>query len=195
MKNIFVKIICTAVAVTLVTATLLCFTSCEDNGDGGNTEAQTASPDGSVATYGNQVGNLCFTAELETFDGGSISIEDTRGKVTVINFWGEWCPWCLYELPDFNKVASEYADSVSIIAIHSLSGIEDGLKYAADNYAGTKMIFAKDALRDAYTYYDVLGGTGNYPRTIILDRDGVIVFSHYGAMSYDALVGVIKEYI
>ncbi len=186
LKNTIVKILC----LSLVTILISSFVAC-----GETDEKPSEASSQEVGTYGNQVGDLCFASDLETFDGGTVNITETRGKVTVINFWGEWCPWCLYELPDFDRVAADYENDVSMVAVHSVSGLEDGLDYAAENYPDTKMIFAKDENRGGYTYYSLLGGTGSYPRTIVLDRDGKIVFSQYGAMSYDALVSVIEEYI
>lgn len=186
-RNGFYKVIC--LCLTLVM--LVCIVSCNDSENATPTETNQTE----IQEYGNETGDMCLPSDLETFDGKTFNIEQTRGKVTVINFWGEWCPWCLYELPEFDRVASEYSDDVTVAAIHSVSGLADGLDYAAKNYPDTKMIFIKDAIKGGFTYYDILGGNGSYPRTIVLDREGKIVFSQYGAMSYDALVEVIKNHI
>ncbi len=153
------------------------------------TEAPTEPP--VEIEYGNQVGDHARPMDLVSYSGEIVNITQTRGKVTVINFWGTWCPYCLYELPDFDRVASEYQDSVSIIAIHS-SGDTEGAAYVDENFPDTKIIFTNDP-SNTDTYYWQLGGEGYYPMTVILDEDGVIAYTHVGAMSYAALTAKINE--
>ncbi len=141
--------------------------------------------------YGNQVGDHARPMDLVSYSGEIVNITQTRGKVTVINFWGTWCPYCIYELPDFDRVASEYEDSVSIIAIHS-SGDTEGKAYVEQNLPDTKIIFANDPT-DMDVYYAELGGTKYFPMTVILDEDGVIAYTHVGAMSYETLTTKINE--
>lgn len=38
-------------------------------------------------------------------------INPTDNKLYVINFWATWCPPCVSELPDFQKVAGEFKSS------------------------------------------------------------------------------------
>ncbi|WP_345086288.1 TlpA family protein disulfide reductase [Bremerella cremea] len=35
---------------------------------------------------------------------------DLAGKVTLINFWGPWCPPCLLEFPDLLQIREEFRD-------------------------------------------------------------------------------------
>ncbi|WP_223577797.1 TlpA family protein disulfide reductase [Kangiella taiwanensis] len=39
--------------------------------------------------------------------GEEKSIEDYRGQWLVINFWAEWCPPCLEEIPELGKLVKE----------------------------------------------------------------------------------------
>ena len=54
---------------------------------------------------------------------------------------------------------------------------------------GTKIIFAEDTslANGADKYCSLLGGTGAYPYTIVLNRNGVITHKQSGAISYDDL--------
>ena len=159
------------------------------------TESSTETPTEPPAQiiYGNKVGDVCYEADLISYSGESLSIADTRGKVTVINFWGTWCPYCVYELPAFDRIASEYPDIVSIIAIHS-SGDDEGKDFVDENYPDTKIIFANDPT-DSDAYYLRLGGVGYYPMTYILDENGVIAYIQTGAMSYDTLKAQISKIV
>ena len=141
--------------------------------------------------YGNQIGDYAPPTDLISYGGETVNITQTRGKVTVINFWGTWCYYCLVEMPHFDRVASEYEDSVTIIAVHS-SGDDEGKAYVDENFPDTKIIFTNDP-SDNDEYYTALGGTIYYPMTVILDKEGKIAYTHVGTMEYEVLAGKIDE--
>ncbi|NVK21434.1 MAG: TlpA family protein disulfide reductase [Kangiellaceae bacterium] len=43
--------------------------------------------------------------QFSLLNGQKRSIEDYRGQWLVINFWAEWCPPCLKEIPQLNLLA------------------------------------------------------------------------------------------
>ncbi len=157
------------------------------------TEEQTENPteDSTLPPVGNTVGSLCPTMTLDTYTGETFSIEETKGKITVLNFWGTWCTPCVQELPHFDEIASEYADTVAVVAIHSALEVESGGDYINETFPNTKMIIPHDTEND--DYYKALGGTISYPMTIIIDEDGIIIFSKTGSVTYDELKGAIDS--
>jgi thiol-disulfide isomerase/thioredoxin len=44
-----------------------------------------------------------------TLDGGSFSLAELRGNVTVVNVWASWCSPCRAEAPGLQKVSTELA--------------------------------------------------------------------------------------
>ncbi len=146
-----------------------------------------------VPEEGHNVGNLAIDFPLEFISGeGKDSIKNHRGKVVVINFWGTWCDPCKSELPHFNQLAEEYSDDVVFFAIHSVQGIQNAPLYIKNNFSDSKMLFLKDVPLSASSessgmYYILLGGIGYYPRTLVLDADGVITYTIDRAVSYDEL--------
>ncbi len=144
---------------------------------------ETTAPSGSedVLVEGSQVGNLCIGYDLEVMDGNGLTGETVNpqktGKITVINFWGTWCGPCKAELPFFDQLASNYEDTVSVIAVHSYLQRSEGPAYIQKNYAGSKITFARDYSEDA-GYYTALGnGADTWPMTVVLDERGVILAS------------------
>ena len=151
-------------------------------------------------TAGNAIGSLCPSDNLEVFDeNGSLgtTVDPTKniGRLTVINFWGTWCPYCLIELPHFDRVAKECGDDVTIYAVHSTNGYGTAPDYVLENCEESKIVFLKDyeANGKKNSYYSALGGDGSYPFTVILDEKGIIVSTHVGAMTYEQLMGALRN--
>ncbi len=145
---------------------------------------------------GSAVGNLCPTYSLDLVDGsGKINIKELRGKIVIINFWGTWCGPCKQELPDFDQVASDYEGEVVVLTVHTVSYADEAPEYIATNFPDSKMLFAYDLPLTSTIdmYFTLLGGTSSYPRTLILDEDGVIVFTADGKVEHNQLVDVIES--
>ena len=140
---------------------------------------------------GNKVGNLIKSVDIETLDGGSVNPTDYRGKIVIINVWATWCPPCKEELPDFSRIASEYSGDLVIIAAHDYYMKNTAPDYVNTNLPESNIIFGYDT-----SYGDVfyaIGGTEYIPMTAIIDRDGVIVYSDSGMLTYNQLVSIIEN--
>ena len=150
---------------------------------------------------GNTVGDLCYNAEVELVygNGDTVKLDDLRGKAVVVNFWGTWCPPCKAELPHFDQLASEYKDDVTFLAIHTDYQKAAVYNYVSTNFPNSEIIFAYDILIDendessADKYFSLLGGTMYYPRTLVLDKNGIITFADDGMLTYDALKAEIDN--
>lgn len=155
-------------------------------------EGDTGEP---LPPRGNEVGNLCVSTELALYTGGeSFAVDNNRGKVTVINFWGTWCGPCIAELPHFEEVAKDYADTVTVVAVHSNYKAPTAAEWISKNYPDTSILFAQDpddGMNGAY--YTSLGGEGDFPMTIIVDAEGVITFTRRGSLTHDELVAAVED--
>jgi len=143
---------------------------------------------------GCEVGDLCPSAELSMVDENGI--EDitnptAAGKITIINFWGTWCTPCVNELPYFDQIASEYKDSVSVVAIHTNMVSDTAEGYLAEHYPESEITFAIDLESEAY--YNQLGGRGTYPYTVVLDENGVITDIFVSSLEYVDLKEVVER--
>ena len=157
-------------------------------------------------SLGNQIGNLCYSYPMEIFDENGFTGETIdpvkTGKLTIINFWGTWCGGCKAELPYFDQIASEYKDQINVIAVHTQLSFYDGeppaQQYVNDNYKDSYMIFAKDNPIDPSNpyspdeFYTMLGGTGAYPITIVLDENGVIIATIFKSLNYNTLKDIVE---
>ena len=160
-----------------------------------------------VTPTGNEVGNVCVGVDLQIIDGNgetgnTFNPATNKGKITVINFWGTWCGPCVKELPYFDKLASEYGDDVTVVAIHTTLVSQTAPGFIQSTYPDSSVIFALDTksnpddITAPDNYYNILGGTGAYPMTIILDENGVITHKFVGSLEehelFEAVESVIK---
>ena len=164
--------------------------------DGKEKEEQSIPTDESTdIVYGNGVGDYCYPAELTVISADPLNssvVDPTKTeKITVINFWGTWCTPCVNELPYFDRIASEYASKVAVIAIHTNMVSETANDYIAKYYPESKMVFALDSKNEGY--YAALGGRGTYPYTVILDADGKIRSVIFEPLTYETLKEAVEN--
>ena len=128
----------------------------------------------------------------------SFSVEENRGTVTVLNFWYTACGPCVAELPAFNRVKEEYGDKITVVAVHD-TGLEtnayiqkfiDEDNNDKSSWTHYSIIFALDLNPKSY---DVLGGKGSFPMTVIVNAEGEIVFKKQGSMSEQLLKSEIDK--
>lgn len=171
------------------------------NEDSSEAPAVTPTPGTSDTTdveQGNEVGKLCYGADLQIIDSTGVTsqtIDPTKtGKITIVNFWGTWCTPCVNELPYFEQIADEYAETVQVIAVHTDMVYQTAPEFIGKYYADSSIIFAKDYLMgNAEGYYSTLGGRGTYPYTVILDEDGIIVSIFVSSLTYEDLKTVVED--
>lgn len=129
--------------------------------------------------------NLSFASH----GGHRVSISDWRGRVVILHFWGSWCPSCQRELPNLAALAKQLkSDSRFLIATTQIRESPDSArawleraKIVLPLYDSGEINASSDTLRlaDGSTLQDRLVSPV-FPTTYILDREGIVVFSHQG---------------
>ncbi len=106
-------------------------------------------------------------------DGQIRTLADLRGHVVVLDFWGMWCPGCVEEIPELQKLAEKYAkQGVVFIGIHTANGDMDQIKKLQQSKGWTAPT-ALDASGETISRYRIDG----YPSLLIIGADGKIVFN------------------
>jgi len=144
------------------------------------------SREGPKGTEGPAIGRQLGYLRLEGLTGGThaVSLDDLGGKVTLVNYWGTWCPPCLREFPQIVELHERFAgrDDFRLYAV-SCGEMSDA---TLDELRATTEAFLKTRQTTLPTYADQNGasrqamvlllGLGEmaYPTTLVLDRKGVI---------------------
>ncbi len=109
------------------------------------------------------------TFELEKLGGGgSGSLEDYRGKVVVLNFWGSWCPPCRAESPLLQRWHERISRTGggTLLGIDALDVTSDALDFVREY--GLTYPMLKDSDEQSYPDY----GVASFPETFVIDREG-----------------------
>jgi thiol-disulfide isomerase/thioredoxin len=111
-------------------------------------------------------------------DGRSISSNDWRGKVTIINFWATWCPPCRAEIPDLVALQEKYRDRLQIIGVSQDEGPTEPVKrFAAEQHMNYPIVMMTPEFDRHFP------GIHALPTSFVLDREVRVVQRHVGMLN------------
>jgi thiol-disulfide isomerase/thioredoxin len=121
------------------------------------------------------IGSVAPDFSAPSPDGDMLSLKETMGKYTIIDFWASWCRPCRMENPNVVKVYNEYHDKgLNIISVSLdkqgqkdrwLKAIEDD---KMDWYHVSNLQFWDDPIARQYNVRSI-------PATFLLDEQGRII--------------------
>ena len=118
----------------------------------------------------------------------SISSQDLRGKVWVLNVWASWCVACRVEHPVFVEFAKTGA--VPIYGLNYKDKRDDALRWLA-NFGNPY----QQSLSDTEGLVGIDFGVYGVPETFVIDKAGVIRLKHIGPVTPQVLQGTILPLI
>ena len=133
------------------------------------------------------VGTPLVDLQVEPLLGGDqpVALADLRGEVTLINFWGPWCHYCLVEMPhlvDLNQEFSRESDfrllSISYGAGPSTSveSLRADSAEAMSRSGASWPVYHDPKQSSQIALVQTAGMTRGFgfPTTVLLDREGKI---------------------
>lgn len=108
--------------------------------------------------------------------------KETGNGPILLSFWATWCKPCLEEMAEFNKIYKEYKDrGFTILAIStdsekSVAKVKPYIK--SKGYDFPVLLDTNNEV--ARKYY-----AQQMPYTVMIDKNGNIVYSHLGYMKGD----------
>lgn len=113
-----------------------------------------------------------------------------KGKIVVLNFWATWCPSCLKEIPAFMAMQTQYAEKIQFvgIALDDLEAVKTFQQKTAVNYP---LLISGD-----FAGFQLAKTLGNLisaiPYTVVVNRDGQVVYRHSGEISANELQAIVS---
>jgi thiol-disulfide isomerase/thioredoxin len=125
-------------------------------------------------------------------DGRDVALSDFAGRPLLVNIWATWCAPCKAEMPLIDKLASDQAGRISVIAIsQDLQG-----------RAPVRAFFAEANIKNLEPYTDPdlalsssFGTSLALPTTILYNSDGREVWRVIGAVEWSepAILPLLAE--
>ena len=151
--------------------------------------AQAAVSYDSDAPLGREAGQQLPDFTLPCYDGSEFNLVQQRGRITFINLWATSCTPCKHELPYFSELYKAHEGDIAMLVVHSSMVMDDPEEYLADK--GYAMSFATDD--DDDTVAEIVGSTGTFPQTIVLNRRGEVVYNKVGSVTPEVLDALYKQ--
>lgn len=138
---------------------------------------------------GADVGERLPDFSTDLIGGGTFHLSDLRGRVVMINLWATYCAPCVEELPCFDDLAGKYTD-LEVLAIHHAAGAKKADKFLEDK-GWSHIDFAVDSKEKGL--FELVNGTETMPRTVVLDREGVVDYNAQAPVTYEQLEALYRR--
>lgn len=113
-------------------------------------------------------------------DGATVDLASYKGKVMLVNFWATWCPPCVGEMPDMNRLHKELAATgFTVVGISMDTGSERPVKALAE-----KMEIAYPVVMGSDKVAKQFGEIIGIPVSFLVDRQGTVIKRYDGPRDY-----------
>jgi|TARA_B110000444_G_scaffold79121_1_gene74814 thiol-disulfide isomerase/thioredoxin len=131
----------------------------------------------------------CSDPDYYLADGSSGSLDDFKGKWLVVNYWADWCPPCIKEMPELTNFYNDNISDVTVLAFNfdELEGEEleeQIVRFKVD----IPSILTNPGLIFGWESPETL------PTTFIIDKEGVVRETLLGPQTQEGLEALIKKY-
>lgn len=114
---------------------------------------------------------------LGKVDGsGTVSLEDQRGKVVLVDLWATWCVPCIAEIPHLQELSDRFdPDDFLMLGIILESGARDEvLDFITEMNVNYTQVMGEEGTSEAF------GPFLGYPTKYLIDRRGGVVKRYFG---------------
>jgi len=124
---------------------------------------------------------------LNYFDGTSGTLDDLRGKPTVVNFFASWCAPCRAELPHFETTFQEFGTEVNFLGVATNDDRANANELIDDT--GISFPVADDPNQELFFALDGF----SMPTTVFINADGTVASTRVGVILAGELDTTVTE--
>lgn len=134
-----------------------------------------------------------FAGATRWLNSRPLSGDDLRGKVVLVEFWTRECINCVHVLPHTRALYDKYAaDGLVVIGVHTPEYDEErdtaGVQAAMRRFGITWPV-AQDNEQRIWNAW----GNQYWPALYLIDRDGRVVYKHFGEGNYDVTEERVRQ--
>jgi len=117
----------------------------------------------------------------------------------LLNFWATWCDPCREEFPDLVKLDADYKDkplNFVAVSLDDITDIKSEVPKFLNQMKATMPVVLLN-VKDPEPAIKIVDPTwdGQLPATFLYDKDGKVVFKHFGKIKPDELRAAIDKEI
>jgi thiol-disulfide isomerase/thioredoxin len=150
----------------------------------------------------NYIGSKFNLTGFSDLNGKNVTLDFTKSKYTVIDFWHKSCPPCLGDMKEFKELIAGYNNSISIVSI-SVNSVKEwtslfnnhnsAFYFLRDSVENWKHLVMKSAENPRFNNSIPMDNiqrlentyrTNTFPLYLIVDGDGDIVAAPASAVDY-----------
>ncbi len=128
--------------------------------------------------------NLCLRCSAHALDGTAVTLDQLRGKLVLIVFWGTSCAPCLDEMPDLQALAARFRDEALTILPVCADEVDPAVVGRAAAAHAPKFPVYTDPSGMAKLVYDIQA----LPSAVLIDPRGHLLGRAEGSMRWSAPV-------
>jgi thiol-disulfide isomerase/thioredoxin len=137
------------------------------------------------------VGHVAPDFELDTPDGGKITLHGVKAKIKLIDFWASWCGPCRGENPNVVAMYNEYhPKGLEIVGVSLDRDKEAWIKAIADDgltwVHGSDLQFWQAAPAKLYMVNSI-------PHTVLLDENNLIIAKNLRGAALKAKIAELLD--
>ncbi|MBI5047827.1 MAG: TlpA family protein disulfide reductase [Deltaproteobacteria bacterium] len=133
-------------------------------------------------------GDIAVSFSLKLLDGKRFSLNDTKGKPVIINFFASWCHPCRLEAPALQRVYAQYKDKGVVFIGVAVQDTETKVKAYGKEF-GISFPIGLDNEGSISELYKIYG----IPKTFIIGKDGRFSYIHTGEITEVDLINEIEK--
>jgi peroxiredoxin len=112
---------------------------------------------------------------LPSRSGDTVSLDQLKGQVVMLNFWASWCGPCRKEMPLLDQMHKRYSSlGFTLLGVNVEANTKDAERWLTETPVSFPVLFDKDSR--VSKLYDV----NAMPSTVFIDRKGNVRYLHRG---------------
>lgn len=144
-------------------------------------------PDSTSGAEGTGGSGEAVDFTLPDLNGAAMKLSDHRGKVVIVDFWATWCPPCLFQVPELNKLAAAHAAAgdLEVIGVAvDIDGAEVVGPWTEEQNVAYTILLGDEKLAREF-------GAVGFPTLAVVRADGSIHSLHVGLIEHDELEDLV----
>ena len=118
---------------------------------------------------------------LKDLSGRTVSLDEFKGKVVLLNFWASWCPPCREEMPSFWRLYKKINHPDFRVVLVNLGETRDTITAFMPEKIIQDLVMLSDPESSSGQEWKVRG----LPHTFLVDNKGRLRFEYRGARQWD----------